>query len=92
MTPEQQRGTLAVLAEICSLSPDVRLGQLFAHLGFLGEALTDRSLAYIDNDELLSIMNRHRDELLARVSDKVSLNDSGTIGSTAAMSVGEFIG
>jgi hypothetical protein len=24
-----------VLAEVCELSPDVRLGQLLAHLGFL---------------------------------------------------------
>jgi hypothetical protein len=35
MTPDQQREAMAVLAEVWSLSPDVRLGQLFAHLGFL---------------------------------------------------------
>jgi hypothetical protein len=44
----------------------VRLGQLLAHLGFLGEVHLGRGLGYIDDDELLSILYRHRDELLAR--------------------------
>lgn len=38
-----QRQALAVLAEVWALSPDVRLGQLFTHLGFLGEAHFDRA-------------------------------------------------
>ena len=66
MAPEQQRKTLAVLAEIWALSPEIRLGQLFTHLGFLGEAHLGRGLAYIDDDELLSILDRHRTELSAR--------------------------
>src|SRR5262245_9890983 len=67
MTPDQQREALAVLAEIWELSPDVRLGQLFAHLGFLGEVHLGRSLGYIDDDELMSVLYRHRAELLARL-------------------------
>ena len=66
MTPEIQREALATLAEVWSLSPDVRLGQLMAHLGFLGEVHLDRSLGTIDDDELLSVLYRHREELLAR--------------------------
>jgi hypothetical protein len=66
VTPAIQAEPLAGLAEIWALSPDVRLGQLFAHLGFLGEAHFDRGLGYIDDDELLSVLYRHRDELLAR--------------------------
>jgi hypothetical protein len=66
MISDLQKEVLAVLAEVCALSPDVRLGQLFAHLGFLGEAHLDRSLGYIDDDELLSVLYRHRAELLAR--------------------------
>ncbi len=66
MTSDLQREALAVLTEVVALSPDVRLGQLFAHLGFLGEAHLDRGLGYIDDDELLSILYRHRAELLAR--------------------------
>jgi hypothetical protein len=70
MTSDLQREALAVLAEVWALSPDVRLGQLMAHLGFLGEAHLDRGLGYIDDDELLSILYRHREELLARTPDR----------------------
>lgn len=66
MTPETQREALAVLGEIWAMSPDVRLGQLFAHLGFLGEAHLGRGLGDIDDDEMLSILYRHRAELMAR--------------------------
>ena len=67
MTPDVQREALALLAELWALSPDVRLGQLFAHLGFLGEAHLDRGLGYIEDDELMAIMYRHRAELVARL-------------------------
>lgn len=66
MTSDLQREALAALAEVWALSPDVRLGQLLAHLGFLGEAHLGRGLGYIDDDELVSILYRHRDELMAR--------------------------
>jgi hypothetical protein len=69
MTSDMQREALAVLAEIWELSPDVRLGQLFAHLGFLGEVHLGRGLGYIDDDELISILYKHRAELLARSQD-----------------------
>lgn len=67
MTPDVQREALSLLAELGSLSPDVRLGQLFAHLGFLGEAHVGRGLGYIDDDELLAVMYRHKAELVARL-------------------------
>jgi hypothetical protein len=66
MTTNHQREALAALAEVWALSPDVRLGQLCAHLGFMGEAHLSRGLGDIDDDELLSIIHKHRDELLAR--------------------------
>lgn len=62
-----QREALAVLAEVWALSPDVRLGQLMAHLGFLGETCLDRGLGYIEDDELIAVLYRHRAELLARL-------------------------
>jgi hypothetical protein len=68
MMSDQQKEALAVLAEIWELSPDVRLGQLFAHLGFLGEVHLGRSLGYIDDDELLSVLYKHRAELQARLA------------------------
>lgn len=69
MTPESQREALAALAEVRALSPDVRLGQLMAHLGFLGEVHLGRGLGYIDDEQLVSVLYRHRDELLARLQD-----------------------
>jgi hypothetical protein len=50
MISATQREAFAVLAEVCALSPDVRLGQLLAHLGFLGEDQTGRSLWDIDDE------------------------------------------
>ena len=63
---EIQREALAVLAEVWSLSPDVRLGQLMAHLGFMGDVHTGHGLGYIEDDELIAILYRHRQELIAR--------------------------
>ena len=40
-----QQGALAMLSEVWVLSPDLRLGQLIAHLGFLGEAHWEKGLA-----------------------------------------------
>ncbi len=66
MTTDVQREAMAVLAEVWGLSPDVRLGQVFAHLGLLGEAHLGKGLGYIEDDELVAILYRHRAELLAR--------------------------
>ncbi len=69
MISEIQREALSVLAEVWALSPDVRFGQLLAHLGFLGEAHVGKGLGYIEDDELLTVLYRHRAELLSRVQD-----------------------
>src|SRR6188472_3953419 len=68
MIPPTQREALAVLAEVCELSPDVRLGQLLAHLGFLGEDQTGRTQWDIDDEQLLAVLYHHRAELVARSS------------------------
>ena len=67
MTPDLHQETLSVLSEIRSLSPDVRLGQLFDLLGFMGEIHVGHGLGDIEDDELLAVMYRHRTELLARI-------------------------
>ncbi len=63
-----QNEATAALAEVWSLSPDVRLGQLLAHLGFLGEIHVGKSLGDIENDELIAVRYRHRTELKARLT------------------------
>ena len=67
---QMQQEAISLLNEIWSLSPDVRLGQLMAHLGFLAEAHLGKGLGYIDDDELLDVLHRHRDELLARLENE----------------------
>jgi len=65
MISQAQSEAIARLTELCDVSPDVRLGQLLAHLGFLGEDQTGRSLWDIDDEQLLQVLNNHRNELAA---------------------------
>lgn len=85
-----QREALAVLSEVWSLAPDVRLGQLMAHLGFLGEVHLNKGLGYIEDDELIAVLYRHRAELKARLAgmpnnvlqpngDAISVSGSSTL-------------
>jgi hypothetical protein len=64
---EMQREALKVLAEVWALAPEVRLGQLMAHLGFLGEVHVGKGLGYIEDDELIAVLYRHRAELKSRL-------------------------
>lgn len=84
MTTDLQREAIAVLAEVWALSPDIRLGQLLAHLGFLGEIHVEKGLGYIEDDELLAVLYRHRAELQARSQETSS---SPLISNGAAISV-----
>ncbi len=69
---DMQREALAVLTEVWALSPDVRLGQLMAHLEFLGGAHVGKSLGHIEDDEIIAILYRHRAELRARLEGAAS--------------------
>ncbi|MBX6313256.1 MAG: hypothetical protein IRY99_10140 [Isosphaeraceae bacterium] len=71
MIPDLQREALAAWAEVLALAPDVRIGQLLAHLGFLGEAHLGKGLGYIEDDEFLAILYRHRTELEARLQEEM---------------------
>ena len=73
MMSATQREALAVLTELCELSPDVRLGQLMAHVGFLGEDQTGRTLWDVDDEQLLAVMYHHRAELAARSGASASI-------------------
>lgn len=69
MKTAYQEEAIAALAEVWALSPEIRLGQLMAHLGFLGEAHLGRGLGNMDDDELLRMLYQHREELVARTPD-----------------------
>lgn len=89
MIPPTQREALSVLAEVVDLSPDIRLGQLFAHLGFLGEDQTGRSLGNIDDEQLLTVLYHHRGELVARLANEPNKalhpNGAATLASEKSM-------
>ena len=65
ISPTQQE-ILNLLARVRELSPDVRLGQLLAHLGFLAEDRFGRTLWEIEDEQLLEVVRQHRAELAAR--------------------------
>ena len=78
---ELQRESLSLLAEVWALSPDVRLGQLMAHLGFLSEVHVDKGLGYVDDDEFVAVLYRHRAELMARLQDATNSSLQSTTAS-----------
>lgn len=80
MITETKSEALAVLAEVCELSPDVRLGQLLAHLGFLGQDQVERSLWNIDDEQLLTVLYHHRAELTSRTQAGAGQEISGPAG------------
>jgi hypothetical protein len=84
MISATQSEALSVLGELCELSPDVRLGQLLAHLGFLGEDQTGRSLWDIDDEQLLAVFYHHRAELVERQQDPANQTLQAT-GATMPM-------
>ena len=85
MTQDSQRAVLDSLAELWALAPEIRLGQLMAHLGFLGDIHLNRGLGVVEDDELVSVIYRHRAELLARLPQSEFTN-----GMTGGVSNGEF--
>jgi hypothetical protein len=64
MTSDARQETLAALAQLSDLAPDVRIGQLVAHLGILSEDDGGHGLGNIEDGDLLNVIQRHRDELL----------------------------
>ena len=68
MISTTQQQIVRQLSSVLDLSPNIRVGQLLAHLGFLAEDMFDRSLAEIEDEQLLQVLRRHESELLQRQS------------------------
>jgi hypothetical protein len=67
MKPESTRESFpSLLAELAVLAPEVRLGQLLAHLAFLAEDEYGKSMSTVEDGEMIAILQRHRRELQAR--------------------------
>ena len=54
-----RQAVLDKLVQICELSPDVRVGQMLAHLGFLSEDFDGQSLGVVEDEALLAVAERH---------------------------------
>ena len=65
------------IAEVWESSPDVRLGQLMAHLRFLGEGHVGKGLGDIEDDEIVAVLYRHRAELEGRLKETDIDGESG---------------
>jgi hypothetical protein len=57
---------LQSLAKLWAVCPEMRLGQLMATLGLLAEDTTEHSLWEVEDEELLAVMERFREELAQR--------------------------
>jgi hypothetical protein len=62
---------LSRIAGLCPLAVDMRLGQLLATLGWLGEDITGRTLWDIEDEELLKVVERFQQDLARREQSTV---------------------
>jgi hypothetical protein len=63
MTNDTRREALAALIELSDMIPEVRIGQLVAHLGFLNETEGGRGLGDIEDEDMLAVIERHKREV-----------------------------
>ncbi|MDB5390466.1 MAG: hypothetical protein JWM11_6112 [Planctomycetaceae bacterium] len=66
MIPPIQQTIVDKLLELCDLSPDIRMGQLLANLGFLSEEFANQSLWDIEDEQFLKVIEMHHDQLTKR--------------------------
>ena len=65
---EIRNSLLQRVDEVGRLCPEMRLGQLIATLGLLGEDATGRSLWDLEDEELAAALERFADDLARRTS------------------------
>ncbi len=63
MIPVAKHKLLYELERLCELRPEIRFGQLLDYLGVLSDDRTDRSLAVIEDEELLGVVQSHLAEM-----------------------------
>jgi len=68
MITTAQQEILQKLRSLLELAPDVRAGQLMAHLGVLCEDAIEKNLWDVEDEELLRVVDRHIEELQQRHS------------------------
>ena len=68
MRSRDQQAIIERLARICELSPDIRFGQMMAMMGFLAEDFSDQSVWDVEDETLLTVLDKHLADLTARGS------------------------
>jgi hypothetical protein len=63
MTTDVRKEALAALVQLSDLAPELRIGQLVAHLGEMSEAYGGHGLGDVEDDQLLEVIRRHYQEL-----------------------------
>jgi hypothetical protein len=66
MNTELSQTLVARLSELQALCPDMLFGQMMATLGLLAEDDPGRSLWDVEDDQLLAVIARFRQDLLRR--------------------------
>jgi hypothetical protein len=66
MNPDLPQELLQRLDALQRLAMDMRFGQLLATLGLLGEDMTGRTLWEIEDEQLLEVLERFRQDLARR--------------------------
>lgn len=66
MIPPIQQTLVERLARICELTPDIRFGQMMAMMSVLAEAFSDQSVWDVEDETLLTVLDQHLEDLVAR--------------------------
>jgi hypothetical protein len=69
MTSHTRQEIARRLGLLAELAPEVRMGQLMAHLGFLSEDEERGGLWDVEDHDLIKVIDRHEAELSRRRSN-----------------------
>jgi hypothetical protein len=72
MISSERHEALRLFSEIAELVPEVRLGQLMANLSYMARGLTNESIWDMEDDELLTVAQKHLEEWRARRKSPIS--------------------
>jgi uncharacterized protein (DUF169 family) len=74
MNTDRSEELLRAIATVRRMCPDMRFGQMLAALDLLSEDMTDRNFWDIEDDELLVVVERFRQDLARRDEASRSYN------------------
>jgi hypothetical protein len=84
MNTDARKEALAALVELSDLAPELRIGQLVAHLGEMSEDDGGHGLGDIEDDRLLEVMRRHHQELSQIVRQAPNQSPEQTAATTVS--------